>query len=112
MGRKCRKTISFGTAAIVRKDFLMTDIFIKLIEQLPSAAAIIVVVVYFIRYIQRRDEQERDRSNKTLEILSGLSVLVNTVSAKQDAHHIAMMDAVNDMRNATRRRKNDAKSSD
>jgi len=86
----------------------MDTVIAELIKQLPSAVAIIVVVVYFIRYIQKRDEQETARNNKTLEILSGMSVAVSTVALKQDAHEKAMSDAIADMRVVTRRRKNDS----
>lgn len=79
----------------------------ELIKQLPSAVAIIIVVVYFIRYIQKRDEQETSRNNKTLEILSNMSVAISTVANKQDAHDKAFSEAVADMRTVTRRRKND-----
>ena len=82
----------------------------KLVEQLPSSAAIIVVVVYFIRYIQKRDDSEKDKTNKYLQVLSELLVGINTVVTKQDAHHSAMMDAVSDMRSTIRQRAHDAKS--
>jgi hypothetical protein len=81
----------------------MEVIFTKLIEQLPSAAAIIIVVVYFITYIGKRDVQENKRSEQTLTILTELAKSVNTVSTKQDQHHDAMMAAVSDMRTVTRR---------
>ena len=87
----------------------MEPVIIKLIEQLPSAAAIIIVVVYFIRYIQKRDEQETSRNSKTLEALSNLAIAVNSVAVNQTAHHSAMLDAVSDMRSVTRRRKNDTR---
>jgi hypothetical protein len=83
------------------------DILAKLIEQLPSAVAIIIVVVYFIRYIQKRDEQETERSNKTLETLSNMAVAINTIAKNQESHHSSMLDAVSDMRSVTRRRKNE-----
>ena len=85
----------------------MEAVITKLIEQLPSAAAIIIVVVFFIRYIQRRDEHESTKSMKYLEILSGLTQTINGILQKQDAHHAAMLDAVNDMKLVTRRRKNE-----
>lgn len=81
----------------------------KLVEQLPSAVAIIVVVVYFIRYIQKRDEQENIRQEKTLTILTNISVSQERLVSNQSAHHTAMLDAVSDMRSVTRRRKNDAR---
>ena len=90
----------------------MEDVITKLISQMPSAVAIIIVVVYFIRYIRQRDIQEREREDKTLEVLTGLAVAINTVAKQQEAHHASMTDAVADMRNAVRRRKNDSRTTE
>jgi hypothetical protein len=83
----------------------MESIFTKLIEQLPSAVAIIIVVVYFIRYIGKRDEQEFKRGESTTTILTNLSVIVANLAEKQETNHEYIVKALGDMKSATRRRK-------
>jgi len=99
----------------------------KLAENSPAALVMLVVVWYFIRYIQRRDDQETQlakirmdneqrrsvqddtRNKETLTVLSEMTKVIADVSVNQEQHHKAMLDAVSQMRNATRRRKDDPK---
>jgi len=105
----------------------MDAIMAELVRQLPSAFAILIVVIVFIQYVGRRDaqesaasekraeregrraEQEDARNEKTLVILANMTAAITEVTRNQDAHHTAMLTAVGDMKRASRRRKDDTK---
>lgn len=89
----------------------MEAMFAKLVEQLPSAAAILVVVILFIQYIDRRDKAEALKNNETLTALQQLTSAIGTMKNSIDVHHAVTMDAIGDMRKtvAYNRRKEDPK---
>ena len=85
----------------------MEAIFTELLKNLPSAAAVIITVVYFIRYIEKRDDKESKRDETITHVLTNLSVAVNTLAERQTESHEFLKSAIVEMRTITRRRKND-----
>jgi hypothetical protein len=90
----------------------MDAIWSELIKALPGTAAVIAVVVYFIRYIEKRDVQETKKSESFTVALSmfgdtitKLTEAITVVAKNQDSHNSEMRGAIQDMRSATRRRK-------
>jgi hypothetical protein len=77
----------------------------ELVKSIPSAAAVILVVVYFIRYIEKRDDQEYKRGESTAQILTNLSVIVAGLAEKQESNHSYIVNALGEMKSVTRRRK-------
>jgi hypothetical protein len=80
----------------------MDAIITKLVEQLPSAVAILIVVVYFIRYIEKRDASDTIKNEKTVQAIDALATKINDVKNTLDIHHALTLDAVNDMKRTVR----------
>lgn len=84
---------------------VIPDLVIKLIEQLPSAAAILIVVFYFIGYIERRDQSEIEKDNKFFTVLTDLVGHIATISEAQKNHDTSMNNAITEMKNLTTQRR-------
>ena len=69
----------------------MDAIVTKLVEQAPTSVALIVVVVYFISYLEKRDRAVTGALDKITDRLQSLE-------NNQIEHNTSMLAAVNEMR--------------
>lgn len=69
----------------------MDAIVTKLVEQAPTSVALIVVVVYFINYLEKRDRAVTGALDKITDRLQSLE-------NNQIEHNTSMLAAVNEMR--------------
>jgi hypothetical protein len=80
----------------------MESILGELIKQAPSAVATLIVVIYFVNYITKRDVQETKKSDANIAAITKLTMTITAVSENQASHHDAMIVAIRDMKQETR----------
>lgn len=77
----------------------------SLINQVPSAAAVIVVVMLFLRSLEKRDTLFYDNMSKLTERINAMENAIITHDTKMDSHNQKLDEAILDMRAAARRRR-------
>ena len=75
----------------------MDAVITKLVEQAPTSVALIVVVVFFINYLEKRDKAITAALDKITERLQSLE-------GNQIKHNTSMVAAVSEMRGAIQKR--------
>jgi len=83
---------------------LAYTIVVELVKQIPAAVAIIIVVIYFLKYNEKLVEtwqafieMQNKQNNKILEKMSDT---LNEIEASLKSHDIIMRGAVDDMKKA------------
>ena len=96
---------------------MTTDKIIELLLQVPLAGVNIIVVVLFLRFLERNDErqkqfiadQRKDNNGAVLALSQELARLDANVGALKEVtieHNALMLAAITEMRQAIARRKN------
>lgn len=80
----------------------------SLVNQVPSAAAVIVVVMLFLRSLEKRDASQESRDKLFFEQMQKLTDRINAMENALIAHDVKMDEALSTM-NRMRRRSSDKK---